>query len=308
LDNPFLLLQQLCSIPAPSGNEGPLKAFIIDYVKNNCHNWKCIPTIIEGEEFQDAFLLVFGTPRTAVFAHLDSIGFTVRYDNKLVQIGGPDLETGYQLVGEDSNGPIEANLVADHKGHIICLDIARQIDPGTELTFKPNFRQDEDFISCCYLDNRAGIYTVLKVAETLEHGILAFSCWEEHGGGSVSVLAKYIYENFRIRQALISDITWVTEGVKHGLGPAISIRDESIPRRSYVNKLIDLAKSSNIPYQIEVEAHGGSDGRELQKSPYPFDWCFICAAETNVHSPDETIHIQDLNNMILLYDYLLKQL
>ena len=65
---------------------------------------------------------------------------------------------------------------------------------------------------------------------------------EEHGGGSVGYLAKFIYEKYEVKQALISDITWVTEGVKHAKGVAISIRDSGIPRRTYINRIIDLAK------------------------------------------------------------------
>ena len=125
------------------------------------------------------------------------------------------------------------------------------------------------------MDNRLGVWNALQVAETLEDGIICFSCWEEHGGGSVGYLAKFIYENYGVKQALISDITWVTKGVKHGEGVAISMRDSGLPRRSYVNKIIGLAKESGIPFQLEVENAGGSDGNALQRSPYPFDWCFI---------------------------------
>ena len=71
---------------------------------------------------------------------------------------------------------------------------------------------DENFVQCCYMDNRLGVWNALQVAETLEHGIICFSCWEEHGGGSVGYLAKFIYENYGVKQALISDITWVTKG------------------------------------------------------------------------------------------------
>ena len=72
------------------------------------------------------------------------------------------------------------------------------------------------------MDNRLGVWNALQVAETLKDGIICFSCWEEHGGGSVGYLAKFIYENYGVKQALISDITWVTKGVKHGEGVAIS--------------------------------------------------------------------------------------
>ena len=184
----------------------------------------------------------------------------------------------------------------------------REIDRGTSLTFKPNFREDDEFIQCCYLDNRLGVWNALKVAETLENGIICFSSWEEHGGGSVGYLSKFIYENFQVKNALISDITWVTEGVKHNNGVAISLRDSGIPRRSYVNRIIQLAKKSKINYQIEVENAGGSDGNEIQKSPFPKDWCFIGAPEDNVHSPDEKVHKNDIQSMLDLYVFLMKHL
>ena len=64
---------------------------------------------------------------------------------------------------------------------------------------------------------------------------------------------------------------------------AISRRDSGLPRRSYVDRIIKLANESGIPYQIEVESAGGSDGNQLQKSSYPFDWYFIGAPEDHVH-------------------------
>ena len=88
----------------------------------------------------------------------------------------------------------------------------------------------------------------------------------------------------------------------------ISRKDSGIPRRSYVNKIIELAKESKIPYQLEVESSGGSDGNQLQKSPYPFDWCFIGAPEDNVHSPDEKVHKKDIQSMVDLYRYLMEHL
>ena len=111
-----------------------------------------------------------------------------------------------------------------------------------------------------------------------------------------------------MKQALISDITWVTDGVKHGKGCAISLRDSGIPRRSFVNKIISIAKKSKIPFQLEVENSGGSDGNELQKSPYPWDWCFVGAPEDNVHSPNEKVNKKDITSMLNLYKELLKKL
>jgi putative aminopeptidase FrvX len=303
------LLKQLCQIHAPSGNEGKMKEFILEYVRKNSGSWKTRPELIYGEDFQDCLMLVFGKPRTAIFAHMDSIGYTVRYHNKLVPIGGPHSQSGYMLSGADSQGEIHGILhVNEDNDRDLSCEFKREIERGTELVYHCDFREEENFVQSCYLDNRLGVWAALKVAETLEHGVIVFSCWEEHGGGSVPYLAKYIYEKYQVKQALVSDITWITEGVVHGKGVAISLRDRSIPRKSFLNKIVSLAKESGIPYQLEVEGSGGSDGRELQNSPYPFDWCFIGAAEENVHTPDEKVHKEDIKSMVDLYRFLMERL
>ena len=304
----FNLLKDLQSIHAPAGDESKMKDFLIDYVEINKKKWKVKPELIHGEDFQDCLILKFGNPRTAIFAHMDSIGFTVRYGNELVKLGGPKIASGTKLVGEDSKGTIETELLCNDDTKKISYVLNREIDRGTNLTFKPNWREDDDFIQNCYMDNRLGIWNALKVAEALEDGVIVFSCWEETGGGSVGYLGKYIYEKWGVRQALISDVTWVTEGIPHGKGVAISMRDSGIPRKSYVRKIIDIATKNMIQFQLEVEDAGGSDGNGLQKSSYPFDWCFVGAPEDNVHTPNERVHKGDVNEMVKLYKVLMKEL
>ena len=267
-----------------------------------------MPVILAGEQWQDCIILIFGTPRTAVFAHLDSIGFTVRYGRQLVRIGGPVMETGTRLVGQDSQGAIECTLVIDEETGQPTYEFTRDIDRGTELTFQCDFRETETTVQSCYLDNRLGVWNALRLCETLENGIVVFSCWEEHGGGSVAYLAKHIYETYGVRQALISDITWVTEGVHPGAGVAISLRDSLIPRRSYVDRIRRIAEAAGIPHQLEVEGSGGSDAKELQHGAQPWDWCFIGAPEDNVHSPDEIVDKRDIASMLALYQELMRQL
>lgn len=300
------LLKELCQIHAPSGEEARLKEFLLAYIRKHSKSWKVQPKIVAGPQLQDSFLLVFGTPRTAVFAHMDSIGFTVRYQDQLVLIGGPHTETGYTLTGQDKLGPIECEL-AEEDGQL-SYRFPRAIERGTSLVFKANWREDKESVQCCYMDNRLGVYNVLKLCETLEHGVIAFSCWEEHGGGSVPIIARILYEEYGVQQALISDITWATDGVHPGKGVVISMRDRNIPRRNYVNRIIALAEESGIDHQLEVEGGGSSDGRELQQSSYPFDWCFVGAPEENVHSPDEIVHKHDIDCMLKLYQHLMQKL
>lgn len=302
------LLHSLCRLPAPAGNEAALTQFVLDYVRRQQHAWRQQPEIIADERFQDCILLVFGKPRTAVFAHLDSIGFTVRYGRQLVRIGGPQAEAGYRLVGKDSQGEVDCTLTVDEETGELGYAFHREIDRGTELTFYCDFRETATTVQSCYLDNRLGVWNALRLCETLEHGVIAFSCWEEHGGGSVAYLAKYIHETYGVRQALISDITWVTEGVHAGQGCAISLRDSLIPRRAYVNRIRAIAAASGIPHQLEVEGSGGSDAKELQHAAAPWDWCFIGAPEDHVHSPDELVDKRDIASMLALYQELMQKL
>jgi len=302
------LLKQLCQIHAPSGNEKNMTDFLLNYIESHKVQWKVQPVIVNNEDFQDCILLVFGKPRTAVFAHMDSIGFTVRYGHQLVPIGGPATKTGYTLTGSDAEGEITCTLKYDEEEGELSYNYHREIERGTELVFKCDFRETDETVQSCYMDNRLGVWAALKLAETLENGIIAFSCWEEHGGGSVAYLAKYIYEHFHVRQALIADITWVTEGVQPGKGVVISMRDSLIPRRSYVQKIISIAKESGVDYQLEVEGAGGSDAKELQKAAYPWDWCFVGAPEDNVHTPDEIVNKKDIDSMVKLYQVLMEKL
>ncbi|WP_317898607.1 M20/M25/M40 family metallo-hydrolase [Aurantibacillus circumpalustris] len=306
------LLKQMCHIHAPSGNEVKMKDFILEYVKKHSKQWAQQPKIFSGKGFQDNIILIFGKPRTAIFAHMDSIGFTVRYGKQLVKIGGPVTQTGFKLVGSDSLGSQDAvlNVSEDKKTGYAKLEYKakRDFERGTELVFKADWREDEDFIQCCYMDNRLGVYNALKVAETLKNGALVFSSWEEHGGGSVSYLQKFLQEKYEISQGLISDISWISDGVHYAKGPVISMRDSLIPRRSFINRIIESATKNKCAYQLEIEGSGGSDAKELQMAEYPWDWCFIGAAEENVHTPDEKVHKKDIEGMVELYKVLMKEL
>lgn len=300
------ILNELLELKGVSGDESATSQFLYKYVEKQKKIWNVSPKIFFGEDFHDCLLLKFGNPRTAVFAHIDTIGFMSRYDNQLIPVGGPEIIPGTWLVGEDSLGAIRCRLQGDEEG--LFHDFPRGIEPGTRLSFEQNIRIDSEFIEAAYLDNRLGVYNALKLCETLENGWVVFSTYEEHGGGSMPFLLKFIQDNSPIKQALISDITWVTEGVKHHEGVAISIRDKFIPRRKFLDKIISIAKESQVPFQLEVENYGGSDGREIQHSPYAIDWCFIGAPEDQVHSPNEKVSLADLNSMIELYKILMEKL
>ena len=301
------LLKTLTALRGASGDEQLIRDFLINYFSDQT-KFKNKPSLIYGKGFGDCLIVVFGKPRTAIYAHIDSIGYTVGYNNDLIKIGGPATIDGNKLVGSDSIGEIETELqLIEHEdgSKQMRAIFERTIERGTILTFKPNFIETDEAIQSPYMDNRLGVWNALKVAETLEDGALVFSTYEEHGGNTVGYCARYLLDTYGLDQALISDITWVTDGVQHNGGVAISMRDSSIPRRSYLNRIIALAKESGVSFQLEVESAGGSDGSALQKTGIPIDWCFIGAAENNVHTPTEKVFKKDIASMLALYQYLM---
>jgi putative aminopeptidase FrvX len=305
------LLQELIQVQGLASDESRIKSFVKEYVLKHSSKWKSKPHVIDGLGFQDALILVFGNPRTAVYAHMDTIGYSVGYDNELIRVGGPKNIDGTILVGSDSNGEVEGELMIfdnEYNQQRIQLMSDRTIDRGTMLSFKPNFKETKEYIQSPYMDNRLGVYVALQLAETMENGAIVFSTYEEHGGNSVGACAKYLMNNYDVFQALICDITWVTHGVVHKGGVAVSMRDSMLPRRKYLNKIISIANESGIKYQLEVESAGGSDGSVLQKSDLPIDWCFIGAPEDNVHTPQEKVYKKDIESMIELYKVLVDKL
>lgn len=302
------LLKKLCSIHAPSAEEMPLKEFILSWVNANKHSWKAIPEILEDYGLQDAVVLVFGKPRTAVFAHMDSTGFTVRYNNEIIPIGGPYFKNGDKLVGNYLNKQIATKVVYKKGDEKIFCDFKETLPAGTTLTYKVEFKVTDKEIVAPYLDNRLGVWNLLNIAKNLEDGILVFSCLEEHGGGNVEKIAKVIFEKYSIRQALISDITWATDGIFLGKGVVVSLRDKYIPRKIFVDKILNILNNNNMKYQSEVESSGSSDGGYLQKSAFPIDWCFIGVPEEGNHSSQEKVNLNDVISMQKTYELLMREL
>jgi len=308
------LLEKLCSIRATSGDEKAMTDFLLNYIEENKKNWKTQPEIYSGDGFQEAIVLVFGKPRTAIFAHIDSIGYAVSYKKNMVRIGGPRGKTGWKLVGADSKGEIECSLRVKwlwddgNKKEELKYRFKRVIDRGIPLSFKPNFRLKEKTVQSPYLDNRLGVWNALQTAETMENGAIVFSTYEEVGGGSVQFLADFLQKKYEVKQALISDITLATEAIKPKKGVAISMRDKGIPRQLYLRKIIGIAQTNKIPYQLEVEDAGGSDGTVLQHAPGVWDWCFIGPPEVNYHTPNEKAWKVDIEAMNNLYKILMKEL
>lgn len=301
------LLKKLCAIYSPTGDEQNMKDFLISYVYENMDRWAVRPEIISDDSLQDCLMVVFGTPRTAVFVHMDTIGFMVRYQDQLVPVGSPEIDPDMVLVGRDNKGIIETNIRID-EDHRIFYRLMRGIDTGTYLVFNPDFFCKGDIIMSPYLDNRIGIWAMLSIMPTIRDGLIIFTCGEEAGGGTAGFLTRKMYEDYAINKALIADVTWATDGVKPGEGVVLSMRDRYIPRRNFIRQILDIMQKNRVKFQLEVEDDGSSDGGEIQRSPYPVSWAFIGPAGHDIHSSKESVNLRDVQEMMALYQILLREL
>jgi putative aminopeptidase FrvX len=292
------LLEKLCAIPGTSGDEGRVRDFLLEYCIDEMDSWKNKPEIWHGAGFQDNLVLVFGKPKVAFYAHLDTVGFTIRYDNYVVPIGGVDGATGDLLVFEQDGKTQETHLIFEEDSELTMVDAVQKLEPGTTLTYAPKFIQENDFVKSPYLDDRLGVWALLQLAPWAENIALVFTTYEEHGGGGAGYIARILFEKYRLSRSIIADVTWSTVGVFPGKGPVISLRDSRIPRKQYVDEIRRIAKESGIPYQLEVEFQGGSDGREIQHLPYPIDWCFIGPPSENPHAALESVHSADIGSFV----------
>lgn len=301
------LLKQLCALPGTSGDESRIRDFVLAKVIEKTGDFAGPHDLWYGEGFRDNLVVTFGSPKIAYYAHMDTTGYTARYDNYVIPIGGADGKTGDVLQYHQNGKWHETKLITDagEDGQLLLVDSKEPIIPGTTLTYKSDFRLQAERIQSPYLDNRLGVWALLQLIDKalnkqLRNVAFVFTTFEEHGGGAAGLLARKLYKEFKTDQAIITDMTWATEGVFLGKGPAVSLRDSRIPRKVFVDSILQKADRTGIPYQREVEYHGGSDGREIQNLPYPIDWIFIGPPSENQHSSLETVNRHDVDLFVEL--------
>lgn len=292
------LLENLCAIPGTSGDETLVRDFLIGYFTDPARPWKQQPELKWGKGYKDNLLVIFGKPKRAFYAHMDTVGYTVRYDNYVVPIGGIDSHSGDILVYNLGGKQAETKLIQGVADDQVLVDSLVPIPAGTTLTYKPDFQIENDLLTSPYLDNRLAIWALLQISDGVEDCAFAFTSFEEHGGGGAGMLARMLYEAYGTDEAIIADITWATEGVFLGKGPAISLRDSRIPRKAYVDAIKSELVAAGLEFQLEVEYQGGSDGREIQNQPLPIDWCFIGPPSENQHSAHETVDLRDVDGFV----------
>jgi putative aminopeptidase FrvX len=295
MNDPFELLWSMSKIDSPSGDEGPLCDFIEALLPS-------VLSDIRLTRIGDSLVVWRGDPKTALFSHIDTTGFTLGNDKVLVPLGSPTPKDGDPIRQTDTPG--RGHTVARPSAGVTKLRGAARVEPGTRWVYDKVLELKEGVICGPYLDNRAGVWAALQVLMSCRNAAVAFTVGEESSGHGALVCGEYLYKELQISQSFISDITWHTKHIRCGSGPAISLRDRFAPRQRFLDKVLQAAESSGIVFQREIESDGGSDGSYLLKSAIPMDWVFIGAPEEHAHSSAEKLHAADLLGMVELIAHL----
>jgi putative aminopeptidase FrvX len=296
-------LQELIGIVGPAGDE---EAIADDLTKR-------VSPGIPGAtvtRIGDDLIVVRGKPQTAIFAHTDTIGWTLGYDRSLIPIGGPRGCDGDKLRTADGTTGL-LRLVENKPTLRRVRDSAgKKTDatPGSRWVYGRKPKIAKGVIATPYLDDRAGVWSALEALGRCENIAVAFCTGEEQHGHGARVCGDFLVREYGIRQALIADITWHTKDTPCGKGVAISLRDAFCPRQAFLDRVLALATESGIAYQREIQSAGSSDGGHLLRSSLPIDWVFVGAPSKAPHTSREKATLTDLEAMADLLVYLVDKL
>lgn len=327
-----MILKELSEAFGVSGNEGPVRAIVLDAVREHVDE-------VEVDTLGNVLALKQGTApdplRVMVAAHMDEIGLmVVGHDSdgflRVSQVGGivarmlpgKVLQVGPEGIpgvigikpvhlledGEEEKASKLETLVIDVGAK--SKDEAQGLAPlGTFATFRTKFREFGPTVSGKAFDDRAGCAVLVELlrGERLPCDLhVAFTVQEEVGLRGARVAAFKIAPDagFALEGTICDDIPKdkdVSPTTTMGAGPAITLMDRSfIADRRLVRLLTGTAEELGIPYQIKRPGVGGTDAGAIHRSREGVPSVTVAVPCRYIHSPASLLHLDDFNNTVRL--------
>jgi endoglucanase len=290
------LLERLCNACAVSGDEGEVRAIVLEQVRLHAGEVKvdALGNVLVTRQGSEENRL-----RVMIAAHMDEVGFMLTADDgdgvfRFDPVGGIDER---QLVGkpvlvgrEHVPGVIGAKPVhlttPEERNRTISLDTLRidvgpgnggKVKVGDRAAFATAFSRLGPSLRAKALDNRLGVATLIELVKQAPANVdllAAFTVQEEVGlrGASVAGYALNPDLAIAVDSTPANDLpTW--DGAENSVynsrldaGPAIYLADGSTlsdPR--LVRYLIETAEDRGIPYQIRQPGGGGTDAGAIHR-------------------------------------------
>jgi endoglucanase len=336
------LLKKLSETPGVSGYEEPVRKIVNDELEKIMDEVKTdkLGNVIG---FKKARKEGQGEPiKVMVAAHMDEIGFLVRYIDKdgflrITPLGGFDSRT---LIAQrvivhgkrDIKGIIplpkpmflpEENdkNYRDLKDLYIDVgmdkeEVAKYVKVGDIVSLDQNFMKlNEQVVTSRNFDDRMGVFVMIEALKRLEDcyaDIYAVGTVQEELGLRGGTVASFSVEpdiGIAIDGSLAYDFPNVKDEDKHcflGGGTGIYIVDNrTLSDKKIVNFLKYLAEENNIRYQLNIG--GGTDAAAMQRNKTGTLVCTIGAPIRNMHSTVQLCHLGDIEYTVELLKVFLEK-
>ena len=281
-----------------------------------------------------------GGPTVLVAAHMDEIGFLVRHVDdrgflRLQPLGSFDprvLLAQRAIVhaadGTQLSGVIETTVDPLHFGppsepkrpdlRDLFVDVgsaASRVEIGDMVTLDRDLVATGERIVSKALDDRLGLYVMIEAMRQLrdqKSTVVAVATTQEEVGSRGAVVAGYDIDPdicIALDLTVANDIPGASpeqEVTRLGAGPAIKVMDTSqISHPGIVRHLRDLARQHDIPYQLEVLNHGGTDASLIQRLRAGVAVATLSIPARYIHTVNESVAISDVDHSVaLLASYL----
>lgn len=315
----------LSSADGVSGEESCAAQYALKYLKNYTDD--CF--IKNGNVIGNFGNRKNGTPHILIDAHIDQVGLIVTniYESGFIgfsNVGGIDrrllpaqqvcIHGKKKLAGVVCSTPPHLSG-SDNKINKIedfYIDtgmsfeaVSNIVEPGDRITFASMPKELlNDRITGPALDDRSGVASILYALELLRNQkyecsfSVTFSVQEELGERGAKIAAFDIDPDI----ALAVDVSFAYclgdreyECGKMGQGPMIGISPSL--SREISDKLIEISKNENIPYQLEVmNGLTSTNADQFSVNRTGCKACTVSIPLKYMHTPSEIIQIDDVEN------------
>ncbi|MBX3097280.1 MAG: M42 family metallopeptidase [Fimbriimonadaceae bacterium] len=335
------LLRRLSEARGVPGQEDAIRAIVADELRDLCDlsvdamgNLICHKKATKGK----------GSPRVMLAAHMDEIGFVVKYvDDKgflrIHTLGGFDFRqlASQRVTVNTANGPIPGLLMLSVKPkHMLSAgedggakgiddffvdigmsgdDAKNAVQIGDMVTMDRKFQEMGDLVTGKAMDDRLAVFVMIEAVKAMkdhECDVYAVATVQEEIGlrgatASGSALKPDVVVALDV--TLANDIPGLAEHLhvtKLGGGTAIKILDSSlICHPLLVKHFRDVAAKYEIPNQMELLPAGGTDAGGIQRQNGGIPAFTLSIPTRYIHTVNETCHKTDIQASIdLLARYL----
>ncbi|GAB6946608.1 M42 family metallopeptidase [Vulcanisaeta sp. JCM 16161] len=335
------ILSRLSTEIGPSGFEDRVRRVIRDFISDYVDE-------VTTDNMGNLIARVGNGPfKVLISAHMDEVGVMVSHIDqrgflRIIPIGGLDPWTllDKELVFMGKNGDVVGIVGVDpphlrkekppSKFEELYVDagfsskdeaLKNGIMPGVPGTFVGNFRLRGSVAIGKAFDNRVGCTVLIDVIKDIRNKVdgdvslyFSWNTQEEVGLRGINAVVHQVNPHmaFIVETTVAADVPTSSEDVwitRIGGGAALRAYDRSmIANPRLLSVAMELAESSNVRYQVQVNPYGGTDAGVVHTYGTGVPSLVISTPARYIHSPASLISINDVEQVENLLRILLLNL